>query len=147
MKVIAFLIKMIIEDLIDKMKKVQSSLLEFLENETNEEENYENFINLIPNQKINEDKHELRLFLRLINEISNNHQRVSNLINKIEKILDQIQKDIKKYFTNSQIFELFKENLRILLFLFQEKIITIDESIVSKNIYREYFAPEKKKHF
>lgn len=33
---------MIIEDLIDKMKKVQSSLLEFLENETNE--NYENFI-------------------------------------------------------------------------------------------------------
>lgn len=138
---------MIIEDLIDKMKKVQSSLLEFLENETNEEENYENFINLIPNQKINEDKHELRLFLRLINEISNNHQRVSNLINKIEKILDQIQKDIKKYFTNSQIFELFKENLRILLFLFQEKIITIDESIVSKNIYREYFAPEKKKHF
>lgn len=66
---------------------------------------------------INEDKHELRLFLRLINEISNNHQRASNLINKIEKILDQIQKDIKKYFTNSQIFELFKENLRILLFL------------------------------
>ena len=66
---------------------------------------------------INEDKHELRLFLRLINEISNNHQRSSNLINKIEKILDQIQKDIKKYFTNSQIFELFKENLRILLFL------------------------------
>ena len=35
---------MIIEDLIDKMKKVQSSLLEFLENETKEEENYENFI-------------------------------------------------------------------------------------------------------
>ena len=51
---------------------------------------------------------------------------------------------MKKYFTNSEIFNIFQSNKRILLILFDEKIINIDKYIAAKinNKYRIYFEPE-----
>ena len=88
----------------------------------------------------------------MINKISDNHQRVFNFIEKIERILKLLKADINKYFTNLEKFELFEGNKRILLFLIEEKIITIDETIFSRLAseenkamkYIEYFGPEIK---
>ena len=88
----------------------------------------------------------------MINKISDNHQRIFNFIEKIERILKLLKTDLNKYFTNREKFELFKGNKRLLLFLIEEKIVTIDEMIFSiltseENEvmrYIEYFGPEIK---
>ena len=57
----------------------------------------------------------------------------------------------KRYFSYSEIFNIFKSNKRILLFLVEQQIIIIDEFIAKKitNIdiyieakYPQYFQPE-----
>ncbi|KAK8865073.1 hypothetical protein M9Y10_010604 [Tritrichomonas musculus] len=143
---------MSITELIQQKKRIQESLLEFLEDESNVEENYENFVQIINDQKILEDKYEFKFLIQMINKISDNHQRIFNFIEKIERVLIFLKSDLNKYFTNSEKFELFKGNKRILLFLLEEKIVTIDETIFlrltsNENIrrrYIEYFGPEIK---
>ena len=66
-----------------------------------------------------------------------------------------MKEKITKLFSNNEIFEIFKNNKRILLFLIEEKIILIDENFKStitshKYInmnYFEYFYPEIKNIF
>ena len=80
------------------------------------------------------------------------HHRFPNFFfSKIERILQFFKKDIRKYFSNSEIFNIFAGNKRILLFLIEQQIIIIDEYI-SKKIattdkyikgnYPQYFHPE-----
>ncbi|KAK8871824.1 hypothetical protein M9Y10_007569 [Tritrichomonas musculus] len=137
---------------INKKKKIEESLLEFLEEESNAEENYENFVQVIKDQKIQEDKYELKSLIQMISEIGNNHQRIFNFIEKMERLLILLKTDLNKYFTNSEKYEFFKGNKRLLLFLIEEKIVTIDETIFSSLTsednkvmrYIEYFGPEIK---
>ena len=144
-----------IDDFVGKMKKIQQILIKFLDDEINLEENYEIFVKTVTEQKINEDTYQLKSVFQLINKIGCNHQRCYRFFNKIEAILKHFKKDMLQYFTNSEIFEIFKDNKRILLFLFQEKIIIVDEYIVSqltcdefiKKKYIEYFSPEIKPFF
>ncbi|KAK8847105.1 hypothetical protein M9Y10_019685 [Tritrichomonas musculus] len=143
---------MSIEDFSTKMKSIQIATLEFLEDESVAEKKYENLVNLISALKIINDKHEFEALLHLISSIASNHQRVCNFISKIEQLLALFKKDISQYFTNSEIFEIFKGNKRILLFLIEEKMMKIDEYIFSRitgnlyddNKYCEYFLPEIK---
>lgn len=139
-------------DFSEKMKSIQSILLEFIEDKSESEERYENLINCFIVQRINNDHYEFKGFLQLINHIFDNHKRCYNFISKIEMLLRYFKKDIQKYFTNSEIFNIFKNNKRILLFLIEEKIMTIDEYIFSQiasdefndQKYFEYFLPEIK---
>ena len=139
------------EELKVKMKSIQNIILEFLEDESNAEENYENFIKLVSQYHIKEDKQEVKSILRLINTIGNNHQRNYNFISKIEQLLEHFKEEIQKYLSNSEIFEVFKDNQRILLFLISEKMMIIDEYIASQitsnnyiNKYAKFFRPEIK---
>ena len=143
---------MSISESIEGKKRIQESLLEFLEEESNIEENYENFVKVISTHQIQEDKYELKSLIQMINKISENHQRIFNFIEKIERILILLKRSLNKYFTNSEKFELFKGNKRLLLFLIEEKIVTINENIFSLLTskdnevmkYIEYFSPEIK---
>ena len=52
-------------------------------------------------------------------------------------------------FTNIEIFQIFKKNKRVLLFLIEEKMIVIDDDIAYQmeindcfNKYIDYFTPE-----
>ena len=62
----------------EKMKTIQSILLEFLENESNAEENSDNFFKLVSEYHLTEDKYKFKSLLQLINAIGNNHQRIPN---------------------------------------------------------------------
>ncbi|KAK8854382.1 hypothetical protein M9Y10_016944 [Tritrichomonas musculus] len=140
------------ETFVDKMKSIQNSLLEFLEDESDSEDKYESFINLVSTQQIINEEHEFKELLQLISIIMNGHHRVLNFISKAEQILRQFNQSILNYFDNSEIFDIFKNNKRILLFLIEEKILTVDEYIFSiitkdeyiKKKYCEYFQPEIK---
>ena len=143
---------MSVEEFSTKMKSIQIAALEFLEDESFAEKKYENLVNLISALKIINDKHEFEALLHLISSLASNHQRVCNFISKIEQLLALFKTDISQYFTNSEIFEIFKGNKRILLFLIEEKMMIIDEYIFSRitgnlyddNKYCEYFLPEIK---
>ena len=139
------------EEFVDKMKNIQIILLEFLEDESDAEDKYENLINLISTLNIINVQYEFKALLKLMNTISSFHQRGPNFISKNERLLRHFKKDIQKYFSNSEIFEIFKLNMRIHLFLIEEKIMTIDEYVFSQIIidqdcidkkYLEYFQPE-----
>ena len=138
------------EAFVEKMKSIQNSFLEFLEDESDDEDKYENFINLISTQQRINEEHKFKAILQLIISIVNNHHRVRNFISKVERVLRQFKQEIQKYFSNSEIFDIFKDNKRILLFLLEEKMMIIDEYIFSiittyvRKNYCEYFQPEIK---
>ena len=139
-----------IQEFLSKMKKIQTNLLQFIDNSDNVEENFQNFIQIIDDQ-ISQNPQELKLLLRLINVISNNHHRTPDFFTKFEKILTHFKTQIIQNYSNFQIFHIFKKNRRILLFLIEENFLKIDKTIatyISKEnrelLYIDYFSTELK---
>lgn len=139
-----------IKKYLENMKKAYEDLLIFIDNENNETENFQNLNKTFQDIQIRDDRNNLRLFLHLIVNVSNNHHRSATFFNKIDQILKYFEEDIKNYFSNSELFIIFASNKRLLLFLIEEKIMNIDEYVVKRIItkkyvdkkYPQYFAPE-----
>ncbi|KAK8844438.1 hypothetical protein M9Y10_024296 [Tritrichomonas musculus] len=74
-------------------------------------------------------KEEIKQFLRLLIEITNNHHRNPTFIDKIQQILIYIKNDIQKQIPNLELFKLSKNNKLMLLFLINNQIITLNEEI------------------
>lgn len=131
------------------MKKIQQNLLDLLDFEKNVEEKYQNLKNIF-DDKIRNDHKIIKSLMHLILHISNDHNRTEGFFKKIEQILMLFKDDLQKYFTNSELFNIFKSNKRILLFLIEEKIMNFDEFIAKRIIkkkfldkkYPQYFQPE-----
>ena len=136
-----------IQSSIEKMKSIQNLILEFIDNEDAEEENYQNILKLYSNFKIGGNKNELKSFLYLISKISNNHYRNENFFSKIEKIILNFKKDIDHFFTYFDIFQIFIKNKRILLFLIESKIIEINQSIVNAMLEKKYYKMKYPQYF
>ena len=109
-----------IQQYLSQKKDIQKGLLSFIECEHEIEEKYINLINIIKDQKIQQDPQELQMFLSLLVNITN-HKRTSNFYERLEKILFMFQNEIKQSFSNFQIFHIFRKNKRLLLFLLKEK--------------------------
>ena len=81
--------------------------------------------------------------------VVNNRHRDTNFFSKIERILLLFKDELTKL-KNDEIFQLFRSNKRILLFLIEEEILQVDEYFVkqitngkySEKKYPQYFAPE-----
>ena len=116
-----------VSECINQIYDLQQNFLEYIDNI--EEDSFDSFINYTETQKIRENADKLRIFLSMISIVSNNHHRTPHFIEKIEKILQYFESSIKQSFTNSELFNIFKNNKRILLYLFQKQIITIDKNI------------------
>lgn len=120
------------ESYIENKKKICCTILEFLENS---EETYENEIHfqilteLVNSQKIEGDNKEMQQFLKIIKNISDNHYREINFINKIEKILQYYTDQIKQTLSNIEIFNIFESNKILLLFLLENGTIKISDTI------------------
>ena len=119
-----------IEKYLDEMKGIETDLLAFLEEgEENKELNFQNLKDNFDKIKIHEDQHTLMSFLHLLTKIADNHHHSPNFFDKIDQILQIFQEDIKKYYKNIEIFNIFKSNKRILLFLIKQKIMIVDKYI------------------
>ena len=140
------------ESYLEEMGKIQKSILDLLEDETIIDGKFQSPTIIFDDLKIYDNKYKLMSLLHLLLKISNHHHRNLNFINKIEKILLDFKDSIKKYFSNIEIFNIFKGNKRIILFLIEEKILIIDENIIKritsqkyeKKKYLQYFSPEIK---
>ena len=135
------------------MKDIEEKLLIFLDKQDELNENLNSFINYLQDQNFLENKYELKSFFYLIASISNNCHRSKHFFTIIESILKKInlQSKIQNNFTNFEIFNIFQKNKRLLLFLFNSKVIIPTEEIYSIFInnpkfiegkYIEYFFPE-----
>lgn len=132
-------------DHLTKMKIIQESLLEYIDSDNNLNENLEIFKQFLLDQKIKDDCYELKEFSHLIVKIANNHHRTANFYTKIDSILLYLKNEINQYYTNFEIFNTFRSNKKILLFLFQEQIFKIDSEIsmhILKSELKDYFLNE-----
>ena len=136
---------------LNMMKDIQENILNFLEEKAKSVENYQILEGIFNTTKISDNQHNLLSLLYLISRIVDNYHRLPSFFSKIEQILLFFKKDIKKYFSNSEIFNIFKNNKRILLFLIEQQLIIIDEYIVKRitetdkyieSKYPQYFQPE-----
>ena len=118
-----------IQNYFAQKKELYEKLQLFIDNDDIAQINFTNLMKIINKQNIQNDRNEFKLFIYLIDSIAQNHQRVPQFINKIEQILTELKENIKQTLSNLEIFNIFKENKRIILFLFQSQIITIDETI------------------
>ena len=134
-----------------KMKDIEEKLLIFLDKQDELNENFLIFNEFLQDHKLSENKYELKSFLYLIAAISNNYHRSQDFFTKIELILKSLQEKIKNYYHSFEIFQIFRRNKRLLLFLFKSEIITPNEEIYSIMLcnkkcidekYLEYFSPE-----
>ena len=140
------------QQFLDKMQSIQNYLLDFIDINGNVEENFQNLVLLFEKQKIKDNPSELKLLFYLITSISKNHYHGPNFFSKIEQILFFFKEELAKYFSNSEVFNIFKSNKRILLFLIEKSILKIDEYVFKvitsekyvENKYPHYFMPEIK---
>ena len=125
---------------IKKMKDLYNILLSYLDNCTEDEEDFFLLFDFIENQKIKENKDELIEFFLIVVNICNNHHRNKFFLQKIEKIISSFFDIFKQNFIEPEIFHIFETNKRILFFLVQNKIITLTnkEMKIGNVTYRIY---------
>ena len=129
-----------IQNFLAKMKKIESDLLDFIEHDDSNVEDQKGLEQIFGDFKdIFSERHEFKNSLTLLVKIVNNHFRQPNFFKKINSLLTKLKDQIKQSYSNSEIFELFKSNKKILLFLIKEQIITVDSSISGQIIQMKYF--------
>lgn len=125
------------QDFLEGMNEIQTFLLQFLDDQDNTEENFKIFKSILEKQNIKNKQHELRLFLRLLLKISNNHHRTAHFFDKIDRILDLFKDNLSKY-SNSELFSIFNGNKRLLLYLIEQGLLKADECFVRRIISRKF---------
>lgn len=139
-----------------KMKSIEENLISFLDSQDNIDENFIILNDFLKNQKLTENKYEMKSFLFLIVSISNYYHRSSDFFNKIDLIIQSFREQIQNFFTSFEIFHIFHSNKRLLLFLFKSEFITPTEEIyfniacnkkLFERKYLEYFYPEFETYF
>lgn len=142
-----------IEEIVPKIEQLHQDLtplynkfIETLDNEKDIDQKHEEFLQYLNETTILQANHKMRQFLRIIANTSISHFRTKHFYQKIERIIDSFQTQIKEKCSNEEIFNIFKINKRILLFLFQSKIIILDSHMAHKMInspeFLAYFYPE-----
>ena len=143
-------IKMNGQQYLNIMKKLQQTFMDILNNESDSQD-YSPIKEII-NESILNNRYSMMSILKLILKISNNYYRSLNFFQKVEKILLYLKDQIQQFFSNEELFDIFKSNKRILLFLIDESLLTFDSSIYEKlreekfwqKFYIKYFLNECK---
>ncbi|KAK8895545.1 hypothetical protein M9Y10_024013 [Tritrichomonas musculus] len=136
----------------DNNNEIRDKLLEYIDEGHGGEDDLSIFLQFLDSKNIQENQHDLKMFLNLISKLTKNYKRSADFFTKIFRILKYYENHIKKYFTNFEIFNIFKSSKRVLLFLFQEGMVKIDKNIFEcmsnynfKSFgYLHYFFPEIK---
>ena len=124
---------------IEVTKEIQEVILGIIDESDLNYNNYELLQKIINDHGIHENKLELKGILHLIVKIANNHSRLPTFFTKIEKILSIYKTEILELFENeNELFDIFKSNKRLLLFIINEKILEINESIAITMISNKY---------
>lgn len=130
---------------LSRIKNIHISFLEFLNKENYQANDIQDFLKIFNESKIRLEKNGLKLFIHLLTQISNYHHQNSYFFKKITDIINNIKPEIKKFYSDYEIYQLFKSNKRIILHLYEEKII-FPQKISGDGIVDLFFYPELKQY-
>ncbi|KAK8867101.1 hypothetical protein M9Y10_010071 [Tritrichomonas musculus] len=116
---------------LDKKKAIYEQFLIFIESSDNEKEEYYNLINIIQLDNMYENRQEFKHLLCVISQITENYCRKPDFLAKVTKFLLEMGEAITRTFKNTEIFKIFQNSPRILLFLVKNKIISINKSVIN----------------
>lgn len=122
---------------INEKKEIRDNLLKFICDEDGSQYSYDDLINFFKSKENFKDKNELFEFLRLLVKISKNHHRTTEFNGKLEQIVQYFSKDIVQNFTNSEIFNIFKNNKLLVLYLLKNKILTMDKPLIIQMLEKD----------
>ena len=143
-----------IQEYFARKREIHDSILNFLDDDNqNVDENFESLISFLDEKEISKNRDELKIFLYLLSNVAKNYYQSHFFFEKIEKIINNYKADIKQFFSNYEIFSIFQDSLRILLYLFEAEIVKFDRSIYNyfqKSMNFEilpYFYKELKEYY
>ena len=133
----------------NKLKELHESLLLFIESNDDNDERLINFLQICDFFQISQTPNKLKRLLLLLSVIAENHYRSPDFFTKIEQILINFESNIKQHFTHDEIFNIFRNNKRIILLLIEIKILTetfiintiakIDDHLKRDELYLYFF--------
>ena len=140
-----------IQEYVNKKKEFYKLLISFTDEDSADGEFHE-LINYLDTEIIRKDREELNEFLHLISKISKTQHRYPNFTKKIENLILHYKEEIKQSFSNFEIFTIFRKSKHVLLILFKNKILALDDLILKyirtnkhrKESYHLFFYPEIK---
>ena len=125
-------------------KKLYNILHEFIESDVSDENSVliQNLSSMI--QKNLENQEELKELLTIVSKIADYHCRCQNFNDKIETIITIIENQIKENISNTELFNIFKNNKKIIHFLFKKQILQMNNNILNNQSFSLFFYPEIK---
>ena len=128
---------MYFQEYVNSKNEFNGSLLTFIDNEQENQDDFlfESLTQMYDLNEIGKSRDELKILLHMISKISRNHHRKDNFFDKIEKIIEYIKNDIKQTLSNFDIFTIFEDCNRILVYLFEKSILVLD-----LNIYKYFIS-------
>lgn len=104
------------------MKKIYRSILIYINNDQNASKKLSNLTQLFDKLNILDNLYDIKTVFYTILKIANNHYRGPDFFTKIESILKYFKDEMKDNFSNTEIFNIFQSNKRILLYLVKKKL-------------------------
>ena len=119
-----------IQKYFNQKKEIYDILLKHADSQKDNHEYYSRLVNLFELNNFFDNHEESLILLHTILGIAGNHHRYPDFLNKIDQLFLFFFQKAQQTLSNSELFELFKNHKRNLLFLFKNKILTFDESII-----------------
>lgn len=141
-----------VEAWIKQKKELYTHILSFLESESDSKNDFLALTKIIEYQKIVKNEQSIKETLQLLCKIGCNYHRCSVFFNRLALIIEYLKKEVLPI-KDTEIIDIYKSNKRLLLLLFEHKVINLDESntkyLFEKNNSTDkqlkYFFPEIKK--
>ena len=141
------------ESHIEEKKNLYTLILKFLEesDDPNDDDARKNLINYIKSHQIEGDTEEMYQFLEIIKNIGEYHHHDQRFDENLNQLLFHYKDQIKRTLSNPEIFNIFQNNKKVVLFLLQNGIITFSDEIYTEMIYKienngnrycHFFIPE-----
>ena len=118
-----------VESWVKEKKELYTPILSFLESEKESEDEFRAITKIVEDQEIVKNERSTREIFQLLYKIGDNHHRTSDFYNRLVRIFQYLKKE-QLLIKDTEIFDIYKANKRLLLLLFEHKIIIPDESIV-----------------
>ena len=128
-----------IEDYIQQKKILQKVILDYFEEHSDEK--YHKLITFLEEKRFKENVNELRLLIRLFLKIEKNYHHQQDFSKLVEQLFVNIKENIKHSFSNYEIFKIFKNNKRILLFLLRNNVILFDDPNIQSILQKDHSVP------
>lgn len=111
------------QEFMNKIIEIQRDLIEYIDNEDNNDDDDKNIIQILKDLNIQENKDEFLIVIHFIAQISNHHHRGPKFFRNIFQILQYFKTSIKKYFSNEDIFNVFQKSKKNASFTYYIQIV------------------------